>query len=265
MDDNLVRLVTAEVMRRLNQAGIGNEPPTRPRFRVMAIFTGGSIGLEEGLQSLQELEQRSCEMTIVLSHAAEQIVGVKRIKERLGDDVEIITPSNPYPGKLLRQADLVMVPVLTQNTMAKLAHTLSDTLPTTLVFQALMLGKPVIAAQNAADPKDCWRTGAAMDKAPIVLVRAFQENLQRVRDYGVQLVDVNRLATEAGQMLDLQLSSDSDRAPAKTAVKKGLVTAEMIRSVALNGGRTFNASTNDVITPLARDIARDFGVEIITA
>ncbi|WP_235919482.1 flavoprotein [Heliomicrobium undosum] len=270
MDEELIRRVMEEVMRRIRQASdetTADSAPATPRSSVMAIFTGGTIGREEGLAALKELQEDACHLTVVLSRAAETIIGAERVRQHLGEDVTIVTPDSPYPGKALRQADLVIVPVLTQNTMAKLAHTLSDTLPTTLIMQALMLGKPVIAAENAADPRDSWRAGLEMDKAPIVLVRAFQENLRKVRDFGVNLTDVRNLGREARRALERSHAGGREAAAPQAAApaKKNLVDAEKIKAVALSGGRVYTVAPGDLITPLARDTARDYGVEIIRA
>ncbi|MBM7866982.1 flavoprotein [Heliomicrobium gestii] len=270
MDEELVRRVMAEVMRRIHQTSdetTADNAPAPPRSSVMAIFTGGTIGMEEGLAALKELQEDDCNLTVVLSRAAEKIVTAERVRKHLGDAVTVLTPESPYPGKALRQADLVIVPVLTQNTMAKLAHTLSDTLPTTLIMQSLMLGKPVVAAENAADPRDSWRAGLAMDKAPIVLVRAFQENLRKVRDFGVNLTDVRNLGREARRALERSKATAGEEAAPRAAspAKRNLVDAEKIKAVALSGGRVYSVAPGDLITPLARDTARDYGVEIIRA
>ncbi|HWR42187.1 flavoprotein [Sporomusa sp.] len=251
-NEKLVELVTAEVLRQLN----------RPHHKALAIFTGGTIGLETSLEELRALQAINTELTVVLSEAAEKIIGINWIKEKLGSHVQVVTTQSPYPGKYLRAADIVLVPVLTQNTAAKLAYTLSDTMVSTLILQALMLGKPVIAAQNAADPKDSWRVQKNMAKAPPALREALQGNLNKLEAYGIQLAPVESLAEKAKKVLIPESKPQVVQSPEK-ASKRKVIDADTVRRAAQSGAKTFSVPQGSIITPLARDIARECNIEII--
>jgi hypothetical protein len=198
-------------------------------------------------------------LTVVLSPAAESIVGIDKIKGKLGNDIDIVTTQSPYPGRVLRQAAIVLVPVLTQNTAAKLAHSLADTLATTLIMQALMMGKPVVAASNAADPADSWRAKADMGKSPPGLVQALHGNLQKMENYGIQLVQVEQLAAHSQRILDFTVI----RSGSGEQTKKKVIDAETIKAAASNGNKSITVFPAMLVTPLARDVARDYGVEIV--
>lgn len=260
-NEKIVELVTAEVMRQLGQKHLVTleEQPNIPHKKVLAIFTGGTIGLEQGLLELQKLQALSIEVNVVLSMAAEQVIGSKRIIEELGSNINLVTAHSPYPGKLLRESDLVLVPVLTQNTAAKLAYTLSDTLPSTLIMQALMLGKPVLAAMNAADPQDGWRIKGNMGKGSPTFSEALRQNLKKIEGFGIELVKVEGLAAGGQKMLQ-QLVKEAPQAPAG---KKGLMDAEGIKAAAGNGQSSITIPKGMIITPLARDVAREYGITII--
>lgn len=260
-NEKLVQLVTAEVLRQLGQGPMATRDKAiqRPQ-RALAIFTGGSIGLEQSLGELQKLQVLNIELTVVLSVAAEEIVGIQRIKDCLGSDISVITTQSSYPGMLLREADLVLVPVLTQNTAAKLAYTLSDTLATTLIMQALMLGKPVLAAINAADPQDSWRIKGNMGKCPPGLSQALRENLRKIEGYGIQLVQVDDLAAGGQKIIDDHKVKTSLSVP---QVKKSVLDAAAVKVAVDKGLKRITISQGTIITPLAWDVARDYGVEIV--
>ena len=258
-NEKLVQLVTAEVMRQLGQVPLPiHDKAIQRSQQALAIFTGGTIGLEQSLLELQKIQALNTEVTVVLSAAAEEIVGIKRIKDCLGSDTCVVTTQSSYPGKLLREADIVLVPVLTQNTAAKLAHTLSDTLASTLIMQALMLGKPVLAAINAADPQDSWRVKGNMGKCPPGLLQALLENLRKVEGYGLRLVQVHELAVGTRKLLNSRVTS-SVSAP---QAKKSILDAAAIKTAAGQGLKSITISPGTIITPLARDVARDCGIEI---
>ena len=259
-NEKLVKLVTAEVMRKLGLESVEHKAKASiPCKQALAIFTGGTIGLEQSLIELKKIQALDIEVNVVLSAAAEQIIGINRIKEELGSHINLITIHSPYPGKLLREADIVLVPVLTQNTAAKLAYTLSDTLPSTLIMQALMLGKPVLAAMNAADPQDGWRLQKDMGKCTPPLFEALRQNLKKIESYGLELIEVDKLAICSQTILNAMVK----KAEQPSQGKKSVVDAETIKLAAGNGHSSIAVAKCAIITPLARDVAREYGVEII--
>lgn len=258
--EKLVQLVVNEVMRqlKLRPPELGQQAEAS-QYKALAIFTGGTIGFDESLAQLKRIQEDNVEITAVLSPAAEKIWGSARIQEELGAYINIVTAQSAYPGKLLREADLVIVPVLTQNTAAKLALTFSDTLATTLVLQALMLGKPVIAAANAADPSDGLRVKGNMGHASPGLLQALRGNLQKLASYGVQLVDVACLA-EASK----KITGRAAKAPETAGQgKKNFLDAAAIKTAALGGARSLRVAPGTIVTPLARDAAREYGLDLV--
>lgn len=260
-----MRLVVAEVMRQLKQ----QHPETdrqdnKSQYKALVIFTGGTIGFEQSLSQLKKLQELKFALTIVLSAAAEKITGSTRLKAELGNDINIVTTESAYPGAFLREADLVLVPVLTQNTAAKLALTLSDTLVTTLILQALMQGKHVIAAVNAADPMDGTRLKGNMGKAAPGLMQALRGNLQKLDSYGIKLVDVECLARESEKIIDRTIKPPVVEPPAvELPTKKAVLDAATIKAAAIAGAKSVIAAPGTIVTPLARDVAREYGVEIV--
>ena len=268
-NEELVQWVTTEVMRKL---GMETQPPTektdQPYKRALAIYTGGTIGFEQSLLELQKIQAAHVDVSIVLSAAAEKMLDIDRLKEQLGRNIPLITTQSPYPGKQLREADLVLVPVLTQNTAAKLAYTLADSLPSTLILQGLMLGKPILAASNAADPQDCWRIKMNMGKSSPGFSEALRQNLRKIASYGIELVAVDSLAAASQKLIEridrksADILRENQGAPPG---KKSLVDAETVKSSASKGLKRIVTDKNAIVTSLARDVAREYGIEIVQA
>lgn len=265
----LIQTITSEVLRQLKSAEAGQGQPGAARAgKVLAIFTGGTIGLDQALTELRSIQSFTSAITVVLSTAAEKIIGTAKIRETLGGHVTIVTAQSDYPGKLLREADVVLVPVLTQNTAAKVAQTLADSLASTLIMQALMLGKPVVAAQNAADPEDDWRIKGKMGYVSPGLLKALKNNLQKLAEYGVQVVQADSLAAVTRQHLQAEAVVQAPAAsPAvKTgaaASKKAVLTAAAIQEAARSKAKTVTVATGTIVTPLALETAREHGVEVV--
>lgn len=246
--DRLVELITAEVMRQLRGEP---SPAVGSLHKALVVFTGGTTGLDIGLEQLSMIQGFSTELTIVLSAAAERIVGADRIRGKLGSRVRVICGELAYPELELREADMLLVPVLTQNTASKLAHTLCDTMASTLILQALMVGKTVIAASNAAELHGT--RGAA------ALREAFRSSLRKIETYGVQLTSVDNLASATQQSLRARLKA-TDPEP---IAQKRVLDAETVKAVARGGVRTITITQGTIVTPLAYDLAKELHMEII--
>lgn len=259
--ERIVELVTAEILRRLSVSCDQTSLCfSGERYQGLAIFTGGTNGVEAGLQQLQSLQQFSTRFTVVLSKAAEQLKLADRIAQILGSDIPIITSNCPYPELELRNADIVLVPVLTQNSAAKLACTVSDSMALTLIMQSLMLGKPVIAAINGADPDDNWRRQHNMTNLLPELREALLGNLQKISTYGVSLIPVEQLAAAAQLVLT---NGETSRDMVKET-KRQVLHAGMVKNAVESGSKVIVISNDTIITPLARDIAQALQVNIVT-
>lgn len=253
--EQLAELVIAEVLRRLGLKADNKAANKQVQPRVLAVFTGGTTGLETALTELQLL-QANAEIIVALSPAAEKIAGAARIREKLGADIALITTQSPYGGDLLADIELVLVPVLTQNTAAKLALTLADTFVTTVILRALLCGKPVLAVPDAADPKQVQSKAARPAPA---LVRALQDNLKKLETFGIAFASVNQLAAEARKLIVSTGTVEAAQAITKTVIDAAAVTA-----AAKNGRKTLIIPKGSIITPLARDVARDCNMEFIS-
>lgn len=254
--EELVAKITAEVLRRLEQS---RQVPPDPHYKVLAVFTGGTIGLEQCWQQLERLQQNNLLFTAVLSAAAEKVIGTEKVKAQMGQNVRVITANEPYPGTELREADMVLVPVLTQNTCAKLASALADCPAVTLLLQALMLGKKVVAVSNAADPNNSERLQKDMSHLLPALHRTLENNLRKVKAYGIELVAAEHLADAVQKYLlkkveGIQVTRDSS---------KKVLDAASVRTAAQAGTKTICIEHKTIVTALAKDVARDCRIEII--
>jgi len=267
-NEQLVQRVVAEVLRKF---GMEAQPPAgKARLfpkRALANYTGGTIGFEQSLLVLQKIQAAHVEVSVVLSTAAEKMIDLDQMKEQLGRNIPLITTQSPYPGKLLREVDFVLSPVLTQNTAAKLAYTLADSLPSTLIFQGLMLGKPILAAGNAADPRDDWRIKMNMGNSPPGFSSALQQNLKKIASYGIELVSVEELAIASQKLIeriDRKLTDSLQSENQGTSPeKKSLVDVATIKVAAGKGLHRIVIGRNSIVTPLAREVAREYGIEMV--
>lgn len=278
-EEQMVRLVTEEVLRVLKQEGWVKNAAKSP-IKIMAVFTGGMIGLPEVFGELQKLQAQGADLTAVLSPAAKMVIGIQAIQDKLGKEVPIITEVSSELYEVISNTDVVLVPILTQNSLAKVVHLICDTVATEVILRALQFGKKVIAVRNAADPLAPNRIQTGMAKPPEKLLHKIQDYLQQVQEYGVVLVEANNLATTAQQVFvtpslatnqalflsaanNLEPNSQASNAADKEA--KTILDAAQIQQAISSGECKLAIRSGSLITPLAKDIAKEAGIEIVIA
>lgn len=245
-EDVLVERIVAEVLRRLGGRG----------KRALALFCGGTIGAPEGRAEVKKLLAAGYTVRAVLTPSAERVLGEQWLRSELGD-IEVITEaSGQAPGAILKETDLTLVPVLTLNSAAKVAHGIADTLVTTLIMDSLLTGRPVFVARDACDPTHPVRAKLGMNRASSAYQALLAGNLARLTEFGVRLVAASELAAAVqGE------TPAVPTAPAAGPVFSGRVLSRS--DVAGWEGKVLKVSAGTLVTPLARDLARDRGIELI--
>lgn len=245
----LIEKIVDEVLRRIAACG----------RRALALFCGGSIGAPEARKELRKLLDVGFTLRAVLTPYAELVLGADWLRAELGD-IEIITEaSGRAPGALLQETDLILIPVLTLNTAAKVAHGIADTLVATLIMDSLLKGKPVFAARDACDPDHPVRSKLGMTRETAAYRDLLSSNLQRLREYGIRLVPAAELAAHV--LADVTGAAASGPAAPEGTVFCGRVLSRS--DVASFTGRLLKVSRETLVTPLARDLARDRGIDIV--
>ena len=178
---SLIRAIIEEIMRR-----------DRPR-RALVMFTGALLGFDDALQGLRELKQAGLPMTLLMTEAAECVLDVAKINA-LGMDAPTV--------HLIDQHDILIVPTMTVNTTAKVAHGIADSLATNMISEFISYGKLVVAASSAADP-DSAAKQARFPLMPPAQAALMRDNLNRVRALGVRTCEVKELACCVKEVLDM--------------------------------------------------------------
>jgi flavoprotein len=152
---------------------------------------------------------------------------------------------------LVEKSVAVVFPTLSQNTAARGAWGLRDSLPSEAMAWALKKGIPVVACRDWVCPGD--------GKDPYSLFLGGM--LKKLEAFGVRFCSCSRLAetvTGAGK------ATGPKRAeiPEKPVADCRVLTASAVRDAARNGKKRIALGKGCLVTPLARDEAKDCGIEI---
>ncbi len=213
--EELVNRVVEEVLRRLNRGQVPVSPLPGHR-RILVVVTGGTIGARAALEELARLKRErgvGLEYFILFSRSAAAIHDPGKWRQEL-QAVDVLVEGESSRGRhteLLELCDLVVVPVLTRTTAARLASMLLDSAAAEVLVDALMRGLPVIAASDAADPTSEGFARLGMNRGRPALVQTMKDNLEKIAGYGVTLVSARELGSVVAEMIGRR--ADSGIAP----------------------------------------------------
>lgn len=264
MEDNqlqeLVALVISRLARRLGADG--------RRGRLIVIFSAATVAFQEAIRQVRLLVLDGFNVKLAFSPSAEDLFG-QAVRNGLA--------GFPHVGEVeptkwlseLAEARAVVTPLLSVNTVSKVAQLIADNLVTNLILHALFTGKPVILAGNGADPSGTGRAKLGFDKGNRALSDAISDRIRTATDYGCHLTDVYQLAEAVNSILgseknlmpaSTERQSMTDRRPLNRLGK--VVTAADIRH-AHRVGATILISSGSVVTPLGRELAVHLCVPLV--
>lgn len=256
MNDVVIQKIVVEVIRRLIQLlGVDGR-----RGVIIVIFSGATVQLPEAASQVRSLILDGYRVRLVFTEAAERLyAGFIREQlegfpyDEMGDDAVWLLP--------LKQACAVLVPMLSVNTLSKLALLIADNLSLNLILHALWMGKPVIVARNGADPDiNNGRAQLGFSQGVSTLSQTLRRRLQTVASFGCCLSDVSQLRdrlykklNEEADLSDTEVAGSLRNLTDSHQPSRKIVTAALVRN-ALRSGSGLIISSDAVVTPLARDL-----------
>lgn len=254
--EKLIQLVLAELAKQAKQRQ-DHKPAVK---RILAIFSAGTIGLDDVLQQMQQLLKLGYQFEAVLTPHGKAVIGAQKLKSALGP-ISVYDDTGDFNQlmELLDDCDAVLIPVMTINTAAKVVNGIADNLATTLIMSALLSGKEVIGVRDACDLHNVIRAEMGHNKAARAYQAMLLSNVERLKDYGVALCESQDLV----KTVQLNLGRKGTVPPQETEGRQ--VFNKQILSVAdlPNSGGLISVSPRTIITPAAKDAIKERGIEVI--
>jgi len=265
----LITKIVKEVLKSLNL----DQTLFFKKKKITAVFTGGKIDYQKSINQLKSIDKKfKPEWQLIFSKSAEEILDTKKIAAELG--AEIFDAKNALAG--IKNRDLVIIPVLTMNSAAKLASHFLETEVLYYIFKSLILGIPVIAAKNAADLSGSGWQDYLLNKIPAALLADNQKHLAKLESYGIEIVDALKIsetvfnifssADYKNENLNNKSGVENEKSLKKTAQNTVFLDTKVITYKEINPlpeiVEVVNVRKDAVITPYARDIAENKGMII---
>lgn len=164
--------------------------------------------------------------------------------DELDDSVDLTSLITPYP--------VTFFPALSENSIAKIATGIFDEPLPRLLLEAIEQGKPLFAVA----PQACAR----IKKNSPALFRLRQSHRQKLEQFGIRWIEQKDISKVLLGALPKN-TADNTPAPHSNSQKK-LITAQDVEQAARQGLQKLQLPYRCIITPLAKDRAKELKVVI---
>ena len=225
--DKIIEYIVQEVVKKINSQNITEE--FNPKEKILVAITGSTNNLEQIVLELRKIS-KNYDLSLVFSEAASNI-----IDENMFSEFHIIKDfSIKNYDEILSKNDIILLPLLTKNTVAKLVVGIRDNAVTNLVSKALLLEKRVIAAYDSCIVNN-----------EVPYAKLINSNVEKLKDYGLIFVQAKELADYMLNKKDLEINSLRE---------KNVITAKDLKNLY---DKKIIISKNTVVTTLAKERAKE--------
>ena len=225
--DKIIEYIVQEVVKKINSQNIIEE--FSPKEKILVAITGSTNNLEQIVLELRKIS-KNYDLSLVFSEAASNI-----IDENVFSEFHIIKDfSIKNYDEILSKNNIILLPLLTKNTVAKLVVGIRDNAVTNLVSKALLLEKRVIAAYDSCIVNN-----------EVPYAKLINSNVEKLKDYGLIFVQAKELADYMLNKKDLEINSLREKNVIAAKDLKDLYNKKII------------ISKNTVVTTLAKERAKE--------
>ena len=225
--DKIIEYIVQEVVKKINSQNITEE--FSPKEKILVVITGSTNNLEQIVLELRKIS-KNYDLSLIFSEAAKNI-----IDENVFSEFHIIKDfSIKNYDEILSKNDIILLPLLTKNTVAKLVVGIRDNAVTNLVSKALLLEKRVIAAYDSCIVNN-----------EVPYAKLINSNVEKLKDYGLIFVQAKELADYMLKKKDLEINSLRE---------KNVITAKDLKDLY---DKKIIISKNTVVTTLAKERAKE--------
>lgn len=215
---------------------------------ILILLTDSVVGMEEGFRCIQLLGRERVRIKLWVDAQVTSRYAIQEVAVETGiDDLYLEQPK--AVGE--REYSHILVPVLSYSLASRVVF-FDDREPfSRTILQALFQGKKVAGLPLAADPYHAEWSRSGFGNASSFLKHEMKSRLQQLRGYGMEMLEADQVAgwihRENRRLAGRPLLSQYD-----------ILTAHA------NQQQVISVPSHTIITPLARDLALEYGIELKT-
>jgi len=257
----MIRDVLAEIAGRGGGAPAGGAAPGKkdPGTRVLFLFNAGVRKLDQALEQVRLIEATGVKSGVYTGPSARGWVCGDDVRGSTGARCILDTVNPEGVEKVLQRSDVLVLPTLCLTVAAKVASLSCDEQESRLVLSALLQSKRVLAARDGFLVCDVLANERIREEIDTVL--------GKLEAFGVVFSPTESLSrTFQDRMRNGKPETDpkNDSGEAETAAPAfGLITAKRITDAVADRTHTVVLAPGGRVTPLARDLAKEYAVNIV--
>lgn len=207
---------------------------------ILIMLTNARVNSNEMSNHINELSKQFT-ISLIISESEQKHVNTSHVyrtfilEEVNAADIQFI----------IETANLIYCPSISHGYLASLSMLLDETNSVWITLQMLLNGKEVLLGNDVIKQKE----GAGFWRSPS-LDKKVQNYMKELKQDGVHFCSMN----QAAKVIVKQMETHQN--------KKTLLLAKHIEEMANNGSQTITVPKNSIITPMARDIAKQLHVNI---
>lgn len=228
---------------------------------VLNIFHAGVRKLDEALNQIQQIEETTRRSSVYTVESARAWVCGADVKEGAGVKCILDTVKPEGIEKALQKADILILPTFCLRTAAKVANLICDDQESNLVFTALLQGKKVLAANDGFMLCDILVNESLRQEIARIL--------NKLEGFGMIFCQTDQLHATFQTMISGRTKTEPSTQSEATASDKEtpsalkLITAKVVHTAVDNKQNTIHLASGGMITPLARDLAKEYSIQIL--
>lgn len=275
--------VLADITKKIGSVSIrGNDNSKNPygrddmaeiKDKVLVVFTGSDINIEEKIKDLLELKDRGIHLSLVFSRMGEAILDLNKIKERLKPERVYLEEDILELKKISKQYNYIISPNITLDTMSKVNGSLLDGFIPNLIWTFLYMGKEVYVDFQST------LNYLGMDCKNKNIEKRILRSIEDIKSLGVTelaskkyietIYNDKNLYKDRGYISKVTLparrqdktESDAVRSKQENSGSRKIYTQNDIEN-SLSRGDTLVLRGGSILTPLAKDKIRSKGINI---
>jgi hypothetical protein len=229
---------------------------------VLNIFHAGVRKLDEALKQVQLIEDTARRSSVYTVESARSWVCGADVKEGAGIKCILDTVKPQGLEKALQKADILVLPTFCLKTAAKVASVICDDQESGIVFTALLQGKKVLAANDGFMVNDILVNES--------LRKEIDQILKKLEGFGMVFCPTDQLNATFQKILTGSEKPKLPLPPSERSREKEnsthalkLITAKVIHMAVDSKQDTISLAPGGIITPLARDLAKEYSIRIL--
>lgn len=239
--ETLIKNLLLEILPRMNK-------------KILIFLTGGTVHAEISLKVLADFEFTNYDL--VISESGRKVLDqelVQKLQGRVLQSTEEVDDS-------LRSAGFVLVPVMTRNTLCKVAVGIADNLVTTGIARAIMMNKEIIVVRDSYAPDNPVNISNGLSQNPVYnsMLNNYEQSLEAA---GVKFVDFPEfkgvVQEKIGSLfLPDQSQTEQPSGEAHPSRREVMLTGSILTLndvKKIQPGNIVQIKEGTIITPLARD------------